>query len=117
MSSRPALSSFPGALIIATHDRYLLDRVCNTIWSVSHGRLEVSRGNYSEFRGRGDRSSEAGTSYEKTNDAARQLALQADLAYLASRISASRDAEVTADLELEYASTLSRLKTLRNKTE
>lgn len=112
-----ALSSFPGAVIIATHDRYLLDRVCNTIWSMSHGGLEVSRGNYSEFRGRGDRSSKAGASSEKTNDAARQLALQADLAYLASRISASRDAEVTADLELEYASTLSRLKTLRNKTE
>jgi ATPase subunit of ABC transporter with duplicated ATPase domains len=116
-SVEQALSSFPGAIIVATHDRYLLDRVCNTIWSISGGGLAISKGNYSEFRGHGDRSPKADADSENADDAARRLALQADLAYLASKIAAARDAGVRADLELEYASVLGRLKALREKME
>ena len=36
-------------LLMVTHDRYFLDRVCNTIFELDRGELFVYRGNYSEF--------------------------------------------------------------------
>ena len=36
-------------LLMVTHDRYFLDRVCNTIYELDRGELHSYRGNYSEF--------------------------------------------------------------------
>ena len=36
-------------LLMVTHDRYFLDRVCNTIFELDRGELFSYRGNYSEF--------------------------------------------------------------------
>ena len=36
-------------LLMVTHDRYFLDRVCNTIFELDRGELFVYRGNYSQF--------------------------------------------------------------------
>ena len=36
-------------LLMVTHDRYFLDRVCNTIFELDRGELFVYRGNYSSF--------------------------------------------------------------------
>jgi macrolide transport system ATP-binding/permease protein len=44
-----ALVSFDGAVILVSHDRYLLDRVPDSIWSIDHGRLEVFPGRYSDY--------------------------------------------------------------------
>jgi len=36
-------------LLMVTHDRYFLERVCNTILELDRGELHTYRGNYSEF--------------------------------------------------------------------
>ena len=36
-------------LLMVTHDRYFLDRVCNTIMEIDRGELFVYRGNYTDY--------------------------------------------------------------------
>lgn len=36
-------------LLMVTHDRYFLDRVCNTVLELDHGSVYVYRGNYQNF--------------------------------------------------------------------
>jgi ATP-binding cassette, subfamily F, member 3 len=43
------LSQWDGAVLIVSHDRYFLDRVCNAIWEMSRAGLELYRGNYSAY--------------------------------------------------------------------
>jgi macrolide transport system ATP-binding/permease protein len=47
---RDALSSFRGAIILISHDRSLLDDVCEKIWELENGSLREFPGNYSEWR-------------------------------------------------------------------
>ncbi|WP_026688947.1 ribosomal protection-like ABC-F family protein [Alteribacter aurantiacus] len=39
----------PGAVVMISHDRELLDRVCTTIWEIEKGRLSVYKGNYTDY--------------------------------------------------------------------
>jgi len=41
------LKSWPGALLVVSHDRYFMDSVVTTIWEMAWGSIEVYRGNYS----------------------------------------------------------------------
>ncbi len=43
------LCSWPGALLVVSHDRYFLDRVVDRIWELSRGGIEAYRGNYSAY--------------------------------------------------------------------
>ena len=43
------LTSWPGAVLVVSHDRYFLDRVANTIWEMSTAGVETYRGNYSAY--------------------------------------------------------------------
>ncbi len=43
------LATWPGAVLIVSHDRYFLDRVANTIWEMSQRGVETYRGNYSAY--------------------------------------------------------------------
>ena len=43
------LSSWPGALIVVTHDRYFLDRVATRILEVDRGKVYSYDGDYAEF--------------------------------------------------------------------
>ena len=36
-------------LFMVTHDRYFLDRVCNTVMEMDHGAIYIYRGDYEEF--------------------------------------------------------------------
>ena len=48
-----ALSEFDGGIITVSHDRYFLDKVCDTIWDLQgDGRIVVWPGNYSEYKSR-----------------------------------------------------------------
>jgi len=47
-----ALSDYPGTLLIITHDRYLMDAVCNKVGLLDGGKLNVHNGNYSDLKGR-----------------------------------------------------------------
>jgi pleuromutilin/lincosamide/streptogramin A transport system ATP-binding/permease protein len=43
------LTHFQGALILVSHDRNFLDKLCNTIWELDDGKLNIYSGNYSHY--------------------------------------------------------------------
>jgi ATP-binding cassette subfamily F protein 3 len=43
------LKTWPGALLVVSHDRYFMDSVITTIWEMEWGRIEAYRGNYSHY--------------------------------------------------------------------
>ncbi len=43
------LLQWEGAYVIASHDRAFLDALCTTIWEVNEGKVNVYKGNYSEY--------------------------------------------------------------------
>ncbi|MGE5580475.1 MAG: ABC-F family ATP-binding cassette domain-containing protein [Bacillota bacterium] len=119
-----ALTSFPGSLLVATHDRYFLDRVCNTIWSLENGKVRAVRGNYTAYReelarvGRSPAQGATGTratpALMEPDLAMKELGLETEIAYLVSRITAARTPAEKEDLEQQYRTTLEDLKRLRN---
>ncbi|WPC40427.1 ribosomal protection-like ABC-F family protein [Clostridium sp. JS66] len=40
---------YKGALIIISHDRIFLDKLCNKIWEIEHGKIKIYNGNYSDY--------------------------------------------------------------------
>ncbi len=50
------LRTWPGAVLLVSHDRYFLDRVVNNIWEMDKEGVEAYRGNYSAYlQQRGER--------------------------------------------------------------
>ena len=43
------LQDYRGTLLLIAHDRDFLDRICNRILNIEQGRIDVYRGNYSDF--------------------------------------------------------------------
>lgn len=43
------LSGYRGGLVLISHDRKLLDTICNEIWELNEGTLRVFKGTYSEW--------------------------------------------------------------------
>ena len=43
------LHRFHGAIIIVSHDRAFLDAICDTIWEIDDGKLNVYKGSYSDY--------------------------------------------------------------------
>jgi len=44
------LQAYEGALLIISHDRALLDKLCSKIWELEKGKLRTFRGNWSDYR-------------------------------------------------------------------
>jgi ATPase subunit of ABC transporter with duplicated ATPase domains len=45
-----ALEDYQGSIIAVSHDRWFLERICNTIWHLpSNGELRVYPGGYNDF--------------------------------------------------------------------
>ncbi|MHA6253354.1 Vga family ABC-F type ribosomal protection protein [Oceanobacillus sp. CAU 1775] len=44
-----AFQRFQGAIIVVSHDRAFLNAICNIIWELDNGELNVYKGNYSDF--------------------------------------------------------------------
>jgi macrolide transport system ATP-binding/permease protein len=44
------LARYDGALVVVSHDRALLDKLCTRIWELEGGKLKVYRGNWSSYR-------------------------------------------------------------------
>ena len=44
------LVNYSGTVILISHDRYFLDRVCTEIWEIRAGKLYAYSGNYSAFQ-------------------------------------------------------------------
>jgi ATP-binding cassette subfamily F protein 3 len=47
-----ALDEYEGTLIVVSHDRYFLDRVCNRLFVINGTHVESHNGNYSDWRRR-----------------------------------------------------------------
>ncbi len=47
-----ALLDYPGAIVLASHDRYLIDRIATKVVVVGSGGIQVHLGNYTEYRER-----------------------------------------------------------------
>lgn len=43
------IAGYRGAVLMISHDRTLLDRVCNRIWELENGTIRVFDGNYSQW--------------------------------------------------------------------
>lgn len=68
------LKRFNGALIVVSHDRQLLDAVCDTIWELESGNITVYTGNYSQYIEQKQRERQhQQTEYEKYKYKERQL--------------------------------------------
>ena len=67
-------------LLMVTHDRYFLDRVCNTIFELDRGELFIYRGNYSLFL---EKREERYTNMQANIDKARNL-LRRELEWIRS---------------------------------
>lgn len=48
------LLRYEGALVVVSHDRALLDRLCERIWELEDGHLKVYRGNWTAYRSQKD---------------------------------------------------------------
>jgi ATP-binding cassette subfamily F protein 3 len=44
-----ALSDFPGAIVLVSHDRHLIGLVCETFWRAADGRVEAFDGDLDEY--------------------------------------------------------------------
>jgi ATP-binding cassette subfamily F protein 3 len=44
-----ALSDFPGAIVLVSHDRHLIGLVCDTFWRVANGRVEAFDGDLDAY--------------------------------------------------------------------
>ena len=44
------LAAFKYAVLVVSHDRYFLDRVCSEMWEMERGRVRRFPGNYSRYR-------------------------------------------------------------------
>lgn len=109
-----ALNDFSGALIIVSHDRYLLERVCNKIWSLENRRLRIFPGKYSEAVASGSRP-------EQTTDReAEKLRLgfkMADITGRLSLIDRGRNPEEYGILEAEYFLLVEKYQTLTRNSK
>ena len=44
------LKNFNGPIMIVSHDRYVLDEVCNVIWEIENNKVAKYFGNYSDYK-------------------------------------------------------------------
>src|SRR5437763_12594231 len=44
-----AVAAFDGTVLVVSHDRYFLDRICDQVIAFEEGRLFVQPGNYSYY--------------------------------------------------------------------
>ena len=73
------LSSYQGALIIVSHDRYFLDQLCTRIWALENTQVTAYRGNYSKYR----QSRELFVSHQQKEHQKQQIQIQKLTDYIA----------------------------------
>ena len=44
------LSDKKSTLLVVSHDRYFLDKLCTSIWDVQHGKIHCYNGNYTKYK-------------------------------------------------------------------
>lgn len=94
------VDSFGGAILLVTHDRYVLDRVVNRIIEIDHGKATTFEGNYSTYlRIRQERAEQ-----EAKEEATRQNTLRIEKDWLSRQAPArtsKQKARIDRAMELE----------------
>ena len=97
-----ALSDFPGAIVLVSHDRHLIGLVCDSFWRVANGRVESFDGDLDDY---------AAWLRARPTEDARQVGAAAAPAKPASKKSAKPNPQRTARAEARLAELQSRLDT------
>jgi len=104
-----ALNSFPGAVIVSTHDRFLANRLSSYIWYLQNKTLEVFKGTYQEFQiwqVSSDKTDDKGqeATYDRTvrDLKAQELAARLKIAEIVSKLAQASDPLEKSALEKEY---------------
>jgi ATP-binding cassette subfamily F protein 3 len=63
------LADFPGTVLLASHDRYLIDALATQVWAVNDRRLTAYEGNYTAYLAARQTETEAPASPDSTTDA------------------------------------------------
>ncbi|MCX5799950.1 MAG: ABC-F family ATP-binding cassette domain-containing protein [Candidatus Eisenbacteria bacterium] len=89
------IRDWDGAVLIVSHDRYLLDKVCNNVWEMSRAGVEAYRGNYSHYlRQRQERWDRRSTEFE-----AEKARLEKEMDYVKRNIAAQNVAQARGRLK------------------
>jgi ATP-binding cassette subfamily F protein 3 len=89
------IKDWDGAVLVVSHDRYLLDKVCNSIWEMSSAGIETYRGNYSHYlRQRQER-----WELRSKEFGAEKARLEKDMDYIKRNISAQNVAQARGRLK------------------
>ena len=89
------IRDWDGAVLVVSHDRYLLDRVCNNTWEMNRGSVETYRGNYSHYlKQRQERWELRSKEFE-----AEKARLMQDMEYIKRNISAQNVAQARGRLK------------------
>ena len=89
------IKDWDGAVLVVSHDRYLLDRVCNNTWEMNRGGVETYRGNYSHYlRQRQERWELRSKEFE-----AEKARLMQDMEYIKRNIAAQNVAQARGRLK------------------
>lgn len=107
-----ALQAFEGALIVVSHDCYLLDRVCNTTWYLENSTLTIYPGTFSEYQAAQAKNQTDGNSKEEKIRLELRLArLEGEL----SRLDREQNGSEYRMLEEEYFQIAAMIKKLADK--
>jgi ATP-binding cassette subfamily F protein 3 len=89
------IKEWEGAVLVVSHDRYLLDKVCNTVWEMGPGGVETYRGNYTQYlKQRQERWDLRSKEFEAEKDR-----LMKDLEYIKRNIAAQNVAQARGRLK------------------
>ncbi|WP_077296365.1 ABC-F family ATP-binding cassette domain-containing protein [Virgibacillus pantothenticus] len=91
------LQTYPGSLLLVTHDRYFLNRVTNRIFELDRGNLYTYEGNYEVFL---EKKAER-EALERSEEVKHQNTLRRELAWLKSGVKA-RSTKQKARIERVY---------------
>lgn len=98
------LSDKKSTLIVVSHDRYFLDKLCTTIWDIQHGEIVVYKGNYSKYKVlKAERLENLRRSYEKQ---------QKEIAKLNDYIARNKVRASTADMAKSREKALERMQVI-----
>ena len=104
------LGAFDGTILLASHDRYLVDRLATQIWELGGGRLRVFEGNYQAYLAARESARRAAAEVAAPDGASSYETRRA--AERAQEREARRRAEALAGLEAAIAALEAKLATI-----
>lgn len=95
------LSDKKSTLLVVSHDRYFLDKLCTSVWDVQHRRIETYKGNYTKYKAlKAERRENLRREYDKQ---------QKEIAKLTDYIARNKVRASTADMAKSREKTLEKM--------